>query len=391
MSAALEHAIARARVVAEDTADKYADEVDSLGRFPHEAVAALKEQRLLGCGVSTEFGGDGVSLVDLCEIARILGRHCAATGMIFAMHQTQILSLSRHCAGAGIETFLRAAVEEQLLLASATTEMGIGGDVRRSSCAVEQSAQQITLVKQAPVISYGQYADAILVTARRNPESAASDQVLVVCRRDDVTLRQIGEWNTLGMRGTCSPGFLLTATTTPDMVVAEDYSEISARTMLPVSHSVWSAVWLGIADGALAKARRYVRAAARKDPGSTPSGALRLAEAAAIQQQFADLVMASAGRFDAAANSPVGSAEADALTSVGVSLAMNNLKVSASELVVDVVAKALLVCGISGYREDGEYSLGRNLRDAYGAALMVNNDRIMANSAQMAVVYSGTV
>ena len=58
---------------------------------------------------------------------------------------------------------------------------------------------------------------------------------------------------------------------------------------------------------------------------------------------------------------------------------------TASELVVDVVHKAMLICGIQGYRNDSKVSLGRHLRDATGAALMVNNDRILLQNATMHV------
>ena len=51
--------------------------------------------------------------------------------------------------------------------------------------------------------------------------------------------------------------------------------------------------------------------------------------------------------------------------------------------VVDVVGRALLICGIAGYRNDSKFSLCRHLRDAYGAALMVNNDRILKLNATM--------
>jgi len=46
----------------------------------------------------------------------------------------------------------------------------------------------------------------------------------------------------------------------------------------------------------------------------------------------------------------------------------------------------MLICGISGYRNDSKHSLGRQLRDAYGAALMVNNDRILGQSSTMQIV-----
>jgi acyl-CoA dehydrogenase len=41
---------------------------------------------------------------------------------------------------------------------------------------------------------------------------------------------------------------------------------------------------------------------------------------------------------------------------------------------------------MSGYKADSPYSLGRHLRDAYGAMLMINNDRITAANASMLLV-----
>jgi acyl-CoA dehydrogenase len=36
-------------------------------------------------------------------------------------------------------------------------------------------------------------------------------------------------------------------------------------------------------------------------------------------------------------------------------------------------------CGLSGYRNDGEFSIGRHLRDILSAPIMISNDRILAN------------
>jgi acyl-CoA dehydrogenase len=65
---------------------------------------------------------------------------------------------------------------------------------------------------------------------------------------------------------------------------------------------------------------------------------------------------------------------------------MNTLKTTVSEAAVRAVQQALMVCGLSGYRNDSPYSVARHLRDAHSAALMVNNDRITANTAQMLLV-----
>ena len=311
-------ALERAARLADEVAAVWADEVDAEARFPREAVDAMRSERLLSVAVPRELGGEGLSLQEVSQIARVIGTRCAASGMIFAMHQTQIYSLVKHGNTEALREFVEETVDKQLLLASATTELGIGGDVSRSYCAVEDLGGHLLLIKNAPVISYGEHSDAIVVTARRTPESQPNDQVLVVCRTPDLTLERTTEWNTLGLRGTCSLGYILRATSTPEMVAGVPYSDISTHTMLPVSHVVWSSVWLGIADAAVEKARKYVRAAARKQPGVTSPGALRLAEVAASAQQFADLVGASARRYDRAVHAEEGVADFEATGSGGI-------------------------------------------------------------------------
>ncbi|CAN5356335.1 acyl-CoA dehydrogenase family protein [soil metagenome] len=372
----------RARTAAAIAA-AHADEVDAAGRFPQEAIDELGRLGLLAAAIPVELGGEGATMLELSQVATILGGACSSTGMIFAMHQIQVLSLTRHdSTSSGVRAVLDRVVRNGVLLASATTEIGIGGDSRSSGCFVPDS-ESFTFQKNAPVISYGRYATAILATARRTPDSPPSDQVLVVCPVDSTELVPTSEWNTLGFRGTCSPGFLLTSAVDRSHIVHDDFATISAQTMLPVSHILWASVWLGISRAATEKARKAVRAAARKSIGVTPPGAQRLAELLIELQSFADSVSGAARRFDDLRD------DREALSAVSVAIAMNGLKIAASEWVVSLVGKALLITGISGYRLDSELTLGRQLRDAYGAALMVNNDRILANNAGLVAASRG--
>lgn len=364
-----------------EVAARHADDVDRAARFPAEALEALRAQRLLSALVPEELGGQGLSLSRVARMVEQLGAACASTAMVFAMHQIQVACLARHATTDRLRGLLAELATDQLLLASATTEIGTGGDVGVSGCAVELEDGRFRLAKTAPVISYGEYADAILATARRSPEAPSSDQVLVVCRRADTVLHRIGEWDTLGFRGTCSPGFELSADGDAALVVDTPYADILAHTMLPVSHVLWAATWLGIASAAEQKARRFVQAAARSKPGTTPPGALRLAELAVSHQQLTALARNAAREFD--------ESDPDSRAGARFGIDMNTLKVAASTLVVEVVSKALLVTGIAGYRAAGPYSLSRELRDAYGAAIMINNDRILAGNAQQLLVHRG--
>ena len=115
-----------------------------------------------------------------------LGQRCANAAMVFAMLQIQVGCLVRHGIGAEpFRAYMRELVEKQLLLASATTEAGVGGDVRTSLCFVERTGDRFKLEKNAPVISYGDHADAILVTSRRAADAPNNDQVIALCRKDN--------------------------------------------------------------------------------------------------------------------------------------------------------------------------------------------------------------
>lgn len=366
--------------VRDDVAVHAADQVDKDAAFPAESIAALRTERLLGSFIPESLGGDGATLGEIANLTALLSRGCASTAMIFAMHQIQVACLVRHGHNAYLEAMIRKVATEQLLLASATTEVGTGGEVGRSICAVEYGDGTIRLEKQAPVISYGAYADGILATARRTNESPPNDQVLVAALARDYELEQTSEWNTLGFRGTCSNGFQLRIGTAEDGVLTEAYGEISSQTMLPVSHILWSSVWYGIAAEAVGRARSYVQTLARRDPGTSPPAALRLAELYPKLTALRELIDGFVRRYDALADDP------GAFGSVSSGVAFNGLKVSSSNAVVEIVTEALLIAGIAGYSNTSPFSMGRLLRDALGASLMVNNDRILANTAQMLLV-----
>jgi acyl-CoA dehydrogenase len=302
--------------------------------------------------------------------------------MIYAMHQIEVACLVRHGLSAPFfRDYLSDLVRSQSLIASATSEVGVGGDLRRSCCAVEPEDGRIRVRKRAPVISYGEQADDILLTARRAPDAAESDQVLVLVRKDDIRLTRTSDWNTLGMRGTCSPGFVIDATASPDQVVPGDFADIASQTMVPVSHVLWTSLWLGLATDAVSRARAFVRAEARRTPGTAPPGALRLAEAVAELGAMSATVHGGLADFERHQD------DSGALAGLGFAIRMNNLKVSASRMAPEIVGRALAVCGVSGYRCDSPYSVGRHLRDAHGAALMVSNDRILSVNAAMLLLH----
>ncbi len=375
--------LAHVQQLGRDLIRPIAIDVDRDARFPKEAFDAFKSCKLLSVYVPKAMGGMGLSITQVCKLCEILGGYCASTAMIFAMHQIQVACIVHHCEGSDFfQNFLRDLVREQYLLASATTELGVGGDLRSSQCAVQVTGDSFMLEKQAPVISYGAQADFILVTCRKNSDAMPSDQLQVLVDRRAAKLDPISTWDTLGFRGTCSSGFHLQSSGHVQQIQPVPFADILARTMHPVSHLVWGSLWLGLAQDAVAIARGTVRAAARKNPATPPISALRLTE---VDEQLYNMranVQMTLNDYQ----QKLLTNDSEAFEQFSYALGVNNLKLCSSELLVEIVSKTMMIVGIMGYKNDSPISLGRHLRDAYGAALMVNNDRIRNHNSTMQIM-----
>ena len=371
---------ARALAVA-TVAAEHAGEVDVQGRFPAEAFGAIKAQRLLGIMLPGTLGGEGAQLADVADVCYRLAGACAATGMIYAMHQIKVACVMRHRGeSAALERLLRRLCSEQLLLASSTTEGQGGGNIRASEAAVEHRDGRIHLERRASVISYGAYADGIVTTARRAADASASDQVLVAFLKSDYSLAPLQGWNTLGMRGTCSEGYTLKATGTADQILPEPYENIHPRTMVPTAHLLWGSVWAGIAASATMRAQSFIRHAARQSGGQLPPGAPQFTRALTSLRTLRGMLATVLRTYERHLDDP------QTLGSLEFQSMITTTKIEASELAVSIVLAALRACGLSGYRNDGPFSIERHLRDVLSAPIMINNERMLTNLGATALM-----
>jgi acyl-CoA dehydrogenase len=304
--------------------------------------------------------------------------------MIWAMHQVQMMCVEQHHGESStLSEWLREASVNGCLVASVTSERGTGGDLRSSTAAMERAPEGkglFTASKAAPTVSFGMQADAFLVTLRTSVEARPTDQVAVLVRREQVTLEPLNTWDPLGMRGTCSPGFQLSAVFDSKQILPDPFSKIAAHTMVPVSHLLWAAVWIGLAAEGLARATRCARRRYRHSSGLPTDRTLaeahwRLAGARAQLVEFARLY------------APVFDARHPATTSFAASA--NAIKIAASETSLSVAQLALRACGMAGYAERSEFSIARLLRDLHSAPLMIGNERLLATNAAFALTLKG--
>jgi len=184
------------------------------------------------------------------------------------------------------------------------------------------------------------------------------------------------------MRGTCSPGFKVSATLEPHQVLETPFARVATESMVPVTHLLWSHVWLGIATEAFDRARAFVRGQARQKPGEMPPTAARLSRLAGQVALLRAEVRSELAAFIAASETD----DRSGLTTMAHQLRLNNLKITASEETPRICLAALEICGIVGYRNDTPFAIGRLLRDALSGPLMIANERIHQTNAGLLLV-----
>jgi acyl-CoA dehydrogenase len=370
--------------IAEEIAAAHASDVDRDARFPAETLAALRDVRALSAYVPEELGGGGVSLEAIARACFELGRRCAASAMVFAMHQIQVGTIVRHLDATGwFEDYLAELARDQRLIASVTSEIGTGGDMGRSIAAVLDTEHgRLRFEKHAPTVSYGEHCDDFLTTLRRAADAEPGDQVLVLSRGEDTALEPQGTWDTIGMRGTCSPGFVVRATIAPEQILGQPFATVMNESVVPLSHILWSHVWLGIATDAFERGRSFVREAARRKPGAP------VPAAHGLSRVMSELTLLRAEVHGALADFQAWTAEPgrDRLNTMASVLRFNNLKLAASEQTPRICMGVLEVIGIVGYKNDSPFGVGRHLRDSLSARLMVANERIHTVDASLLMI-----
>lgn len=371
------------RRIADETALPNADDVDRNARFPSETIDALRAAGALSAFIPAEYGGGGIGFETIAAACFELGRRCGASAMVFAMHQIQVANIVRHVDGSPwFQEYLRAVARDQRLVASVTSEIGTGGDLGKSIAAVTPAGDGTSsFEKQAPTVSYGAYADDLMTTLRRSPDAEPGDQVIVLTQRDQFQLEQKGTWDVMGMRGTCSPGFTVRAQFPNEQILPVPFSTVGTESMVPISHVLWSHLWLGIATDAFDRARAFVRASAKGNPDQLPPTATRLSQLMSELSLLRAEVHTGLREFMDATDGDRGK-----LSTMATILRFNNLKIAASEQAPVVCRGAMSVCGIVGYKNDTPFSVGRHLRDTMSAVLMVANDRIHSTNAGLLLI-----
>ncbi|MGN6198926.1 acyl-CoA dehydrogenase family protein [Humibacter sp.] len=360
--------------IGETVAGPAAREVDIEARFPAETIEALKRERILSAIVPMNLGGRGASIGEMADAVRVLSHYCTSSALVLAMHTIEVYTLVRYGETPWLRGLLSRVVDEQILLANATSERPASD----GGSALVREGGIIRIDRAALACSYGMNADAIMTHVRRAPDAAPDDRVYLAVPAQEAELEPTSTWNTLGLRGTCSYGLRIRAAVDEGAIFPTPWSEVMNGGFIQARHILAGAAYVGIAEAALREAHRAVRSEARRALGTTPPSANRLAELLLEVEKVRGALAAAVSRF--------GPLEGESLLDdISFIVSLRNLKVMSTAVATETASKALQICGIAGIHRDGDMVIERIIRDAHAALVMFGNDGLLRQNASVLV------
>ena len=279
------------------------------------------------------------------------------------MHHIQVACLVRHGRNDLLRNYQVELVDRQYLLASATTEVGTGGDVRSSVCAVDVAGGTLHAGEAGP-------GHLLRPVRRRDPghgppvgrQPRERSGARPVPSRQNSSSSRSGSGTPSASEARAAPGSSSGPAVTPAPSSTTPTPTSPARPCCPWPTCCGAPCGWASPPSAIDRARRFVQAEAQEAPGHDarrpPCGWPTPPRCSSSSPTWCRRRVA---RFEDIQDDP------DRLSALGFAIAMNSLKVSASTLVVDIVRQCMVICGLASYRMDTPYSLGRHLRDSMGA------------------------
>lgn len=374
-----------ADAVAEEWAE-HAAEHDRDASYPHADMERLRTSGLTGLLVPTRLGGMGAGFEDYVRVAMRLARGSGASALLFNMHASVTGALAAvpeelaralgvpEAFFAARDAVLRAAAEGATY-GVAISERGAGSRLSAVQTTYARVGGGFHLHGHKSTCSGAGHLDAYLVAAR----DAASEEPKVsyfLVPGDAIGEVEHG-WDPLGMRATVSNGFTLDAVVDEQALVGvEGVALLLAEAMPEWLVASYAAVYVGVAQAAVAAAVAHARATTVLEPvttgaprrvelGSSPWVRQRIGRADA-QVEATRLAVEEAGRL-------VDTSPGDPETSRAVYRA----KLLAGDAAFDVAASLAEACGLGALVRGSR--LERILRDARSGAVMPPSSDIAAN------------
>jgi alkylation response protein AidB-like acyl-CoA dehydrogenase len=348
------------RITREKIAPRAA-EYDAAGVNPVESWRELARDGLLASVVPEAYGGLGLDPANYIAVVRTIARGCASTAMTLHMHSTVLRFIEALGTEAQKRRYFAEVVDRGRLFGSWGSEPAVS---------LSRTFLMETAVREdgdAWVVDGTKYFCTMALGASYYMIWCALDGgtdmqkalLLVVVPADAPGIATDGKWNTLGMRATFSPNVTLGAVRVPRDAALGDPGSALRAGVVEIFPLGYAAIYLGIAQAALAFAIDYAKKRVVK-PANVP-----VAMDPAVQRHLGQL----SAHLDGALLVLADSAERwDAADIAERAQLANKAKYLATEVGLQVTSKVIEVVGGRGAYK--EFPAERAFRDLRTSTLM---------------------
>jgi alkylation response protein AidB-like acyl-CoA dehydrogenase len=353
--------VKKAQELAREVLASHAEEVDRLGNWPGESIAALGASGLLGLTVPQRCGGAEEGPRVFAAITSALAERCASTAMIYLMHVCATQAIAAAETFSQRDEVLRDTAAGRHFSTLAFSETGSRSHfwAPLSQAVVEGDTHRLSAEKSF-VTSAGR-ANSYVVSTRSAGADEPLSNTLYWVPADAPGVRVGTAWNGLGLRGNASAPIRFEDVAVPasHRLSGEGAGlAMMLNTVLPWFQLGAAAVAVGIARAATEATRQHLRAAKLDHLGQSladlPTLRARLAQmriAVDVQQAFVERV---AGLMEQPGPETL--------------LAVLESKAAAAETALFVSDLAMRACGGAAFGR--RLSVERNFRDARAGAVM---------------------
>jgi alkylation response protein AidB-like acyl-CoA dehydrogenase len=356
----VEDAVAVSRRIAREVLRVYAADVDANARFPVEAIDALREHRLLGLAVPTQYGGVGGGPVMFAAVAEELAEACGSTAMIFVMHTAATRAIVASDTLAARDEVLRAIARGDHLTTLAFSEVGSRSHFWAPVSSMTPHGGDFETTARKAWVTSANHADSYVASAQAHDASTVLETTLYLTRRGGA-VRVSGTFNGLGLRGNDSAPVTIdnARVSHADLLTRPgEGGRHMLRVVLPWFCIGTAAMANGLCRAAVAATAEHLQDAGYERTGQKlrdlPTLRARLADMSVRTEQSRALLARTAGELERSSDSLL--------------LFAFEARLSAIQAAVDVTDLAMKACGGAAF--SGHLTIERLFRDARAGWVM---------------------
>ncbi|MFO3666319.1 acyl-CoA dehydrogenase [Anaerococcus kampingiae] len=340
------------RDFAEKEVAPIAIEIDEEHRFPEENVAKMQELGFFGIPFDEEYGGIGLDTLTYVLCVEELSKACASTGVIVSAHTSLCAdAINKFGNEEQKEKYLTPLASGEKLGAFALTEPDAGTDASGQKTTAVKDGDEYVLNGSKIFITNAGYADTYVVFAMTDKSQGTKGISAFIVEKGTPGFDFGTKEDKMGIKASSTMELVFRDCRIPaaNLLGEEGKGFKYAMQTLDGGRIGIAAQALGIAEGALNKAIKYVKEREQfgRPIAKFQNTQFKLAEMAIDIESARHLVYKAATLKDSGESYTVAAAEA---------------KLKAARVAMDVTTKAVQLLGGYGYVK--EYEVERMMRDA---------------------------